>query len=251
MVQSFEQEMIQNGSLHLAEYNPRKMSPTEMDKLVHSLREFGFVQPVVARRSDGLVIGGHQRLVALRHILHADEVSEQDAAAWPVPVVLVDLDDAHARALNLALNKISGEWDYEKLGEVLASLRTDTFDLFAMTGFDASEIADIAALTAGLDMAVAPTDVAQLDAEIDAIACRLVVQFETRGDFDACMKVLRSHGMTGARDAADALAAVCAKATACGRETSTKSAARRKSAAARNTKRKGKLTHADDDHAKT
>ena len=58
------------------------------------------VQPIVARRDDGLVIGGHQRLVAAHRLGMAT-----------VPVVWVDLPVTRSRLLALALNKISGEWD--------------------------------------------------------------------------------------------------------------------------------------------
>ena len=44
--------------------NPRRISEDELDALERSLRQFGFVQPVLARREDRTVIGGHQRLVA-------------------------------------------------------------------------------------------------------------------------------------------------------------------------------------------
>jgi ParB-like chromosome segregation protein Spo0J len=50
--------------LHPDPANPRKISAAELDALTRSLREFGFVQPVIARHEDHIVIGGHQRLVA-------------------------------------------------------------------------------------------------------------------------------------------------------------------------------------------
>ena len=46
--------------------NPRRISDDELDSLERSLRRWGFVQPVLARREDQTVIGGHQRLVAAR-----------------------------------------------------------------------------------------------------------------------------------------------------------------------------------------
>ncbi|MDO8484481.1 MAG: ParB N-terminal domain-containing protein, partial [Candidatus Limnocylindrales bacterium] len=44
--------------------NPRRISDDELEALTRSLREVGFVQPVLARRDDGIEVGGHQRLVA-------------------------------------------------------------------------------------------------------------------------------------------------------------------------------------------
>ncbi len=52
--------------LHPDPANPRRIGEEELDALERTLRQFGFVQPVVARRDDGSVIGGYQRLVAAR-----------------------------------------------------------------------------------------------------------------------------------------------------------------------------------------
>lgn len=46
--------------------NPRIMSEPEMAKLIRSIDEFGLVEPLVVRRQDDTVIGGHQRLAAVR-----------------------------------------------------------------------------------------------------------------------------------------------------------------------------------------
>src|SRR5688572_16353036 len=84
--------------------NPRKISSTELDALTRSLREFGFVQPVLARQHDKMVIGGHQRLLAARRL------------GWKtVPVIFLDLSEEQSRLLNVALNKISGEADEQLL----------------------------------------------------------------------------------------------------------------------------------------
>ena len=82
--------------------NPRRISDAELDSLTRSIRQFGFVDPVIARREDKVVIGGHQRLLAARRLGLAS-----------VPVILLDLSGDQARLLNLALNRISGSWDEE------------------------------------------------------------------------------------------------------------------------------------------
>lgn len=48
--------------------NPRRISDDELDALTRSIQEFGLIDPIIARRSDGLVIGGHQRLLAARRL---------------------------------------------------------------------------------------------------------------------------------------------------------------------------------------
>ena len=89
------------ADLKPAAYNPRQISPKALEGLGASVREFGLVQPIVWNRSTGNVVGGHQRLKALE----AQGVTETD-------VVVVELDEARERALNLALNSpsIAGEF---------------------------------------------------------------------------------------------------------------------------------------------
>jgi len=112
--------------------NPRRISEDELDSLERSLRQFGFVQPVLARKADGTVIGGHQRLVAARRLGLAT-----------VPVTYLDLSIEQARLLNLALNKISGSWDDALLARLLADLQT-TPDLdLTLSGFGEDEIRDL------------------------------------------------------------------------------------------------------------
>src|SRR5438309_5380247 len=114
--------------LHPDPANPRKISDAELDALTRSLREFGFVQPVIARHHDHIVVGGHQRLVAARRI-----------GLKSVPVIYVDLSPEQSHLLNLALNKISGDWDDQLLARMLADLQANAVDL-ELSGFGADEI---------------------------------------------------------------------------------------------------------------
>jgi len=131
--------MIQREKLHIVHVpasrlrpwagNPRVMPASEMEKLKRSIAEFGFVEPVVVREADHTVIGGHQRLEAAKAL-----------GLGTVPAVYVDVTEAEATVLNLALNKIQGEWDLPKLGELLAELqRLPDLDE-TLSGFDEREI---------------------------------------------------------------------------------------------------------------
>ena len=112
--------------------NPRRISEDELDALERSLRQFGFVQPVLARSEDRLVIGGHQRLVAARRL-----------GLTSVPVTWLDVTVEQARLLGLALNKISGSWDEQLLARLLADLgATPEVDL-TLSGFGGDEIGDL------------------------------------------------------------------------------------------------------------
>ena len=126
-------EKMKVSDLKFAPYNPRKIDDKELAKLKRSISEFGYVEPIVWNKRTGFVVGGNQRLKALREL----EIEEVD-------VVVVDLDDAKEKALNVALNKISGEWDFIKLKDVLTDIDTGDFDI-ELTGFDLDEIGELIA----------------------------------------------------------------------------------------------------------
>jgi len=118
------------NDLKPARYNPRKdLQPgdSEYEKIKMSINEFGFVEPLVVNKNLK-IIGGHQRFKVLRDM----GVSEVDC-------VVVDLDEQKEKALNIALNKISGDWDKLKLKEVFLELDILEFDL-ELTGFDLDEV---------------------------------------------------------------------------------------------------------------
>ena len=104
--------------------NPRRIGTAELEALTRSLREYGFVQPVLALRSDRTVVGGHQRLLAARKL-----------GLKEVPVIWLDISLERARVLNLALNRISGSWDDELLARMVADLSSlEEIDL-SLSGF--------------------------------------------------------------------------------------------------------------------
>lgn len=116
--------------LNAAPYNPRKdLQPgdPEYQKIARSIEKYGCVEPIIWNEKTGNVIGGHQRL----KVLVATGAVEVD-----VSVVQLSLEDE--KALNLALNKISGQWDNEKLSAVLQDLSAG-FDV-EVTGFDQHEV---------------------------------------------------------------------------------------------------------------
>ena len=117
-----------------ADYNPRKdLKPgdPEYEKLKRSIEQFGYVEPVIWNEQTGRVVGGHQRLKVLT-----------DMGITEVDVVVVSLSDEKEKALNIALNKISGAWDNEKLALVIADLQGTDFDV-SLTGFDPEELDDL------------------------------------------------------------------------------------------------------------
>ena len=117
-----------------ADYNPRKdLKPgdPEYEKLKRSIEQFGYVEPVIWNKTTGRVVGGHQRLKVL-----------MDMGITEVDCVVVDMPEDKEKALNIALNKISGEWDKDKLALLITDLQGADFDV-SLTGFDPAEIDDL------------------------------------------------------------------------------------------------------------
>ena len=113
-----------------AAYNPRKaLKPgdKEYEKIKGSITEFGYVDPVIVNK-DMTVIGGHQRISVLK-----------DLGFTEIDCVVIDIDKTKEKALNIALNKITGEWNKELLADLIMDLQESDFDV-NLTGFDPPEI---------------------------------------------------------------------------------------------------------------
>ena len=128
-----ELKMLPVSVLKPAEYNPRKKlkkGDKEYKKIENSIREFGFADPLVVN-ADMTIIGGHQRLnVAI------------DLGYTEVPCAIVDVDKTREKALNIALNKITGAWDDQMLADLLKDLENVNFNL-DFTGYEAPEIGQL------------------------------------------------------------------------------------------------------------
>ena len=116
-----------------AAYNPRKKlkkGDKEYEKIKQSLLKFGYVDPIIVNE-DLTVIGGHQRLTVLK-----------DLDYETAKCVIVKLSKEDEKALNIALNKITGQWDEALLADLLLDLQESDFNL-DLTGFEPPEIDDI------------------------------------------------------------------------------------------------------------
>ncbi len=109
--------------------NPRRISEAELESLTRSIREFGLVDPIIARREDKTVIGGHQRLLAARKLGYK-----------MIPVVFTDLSREQARLLNISLNKIGGSFDQELLARLLSELNAVPGVDISLAGFEEEEL---------------------------------------------------------------------------------------------------------------
>lgn len=123
-------ETIKIKDLKPAKYNPRKdLKPEdkEYQKIKKSILKFGYVETIIVNK-DLTVIGGHQRLKILEELGYEE-----------IECNVVDLTKNEEKALNIALNNLSGDWDNQKLEDLITELKVKDFDL-DVTGFDEEEI---------------------------------------------------------------------------------------------------------------
>lgn len=128
---AMEWRTIPVGELKPAAYNPRKKlkaGDKEYEKIKNSIQEFGYVEPIICNY-DMTVIGGHQRLTVLKDLGYTE-----------VQCVVVHIEDENkVKALNVALNKITGAWDEQLLADLLVDLKAQDFNT-DFTGFEAPEV---------------------------------------------------------------------------------------------------------------
>ena len=142
-------EKIKLTDLVPANYNPRQISKEEKKKLENSINNFGIVEPILINLSNNRIIGGHQRFDVLfdQHLLDNNIYAEvnllrlNESYGWVFPDNDKNLESEDMeKALNLVLNRVSGDWNEEKLHQVFNDLQESGFNQMGLTGFDNSEI---------------------------------------------------------------------------------------------------------------
>ena len=141
-----------------SDYNPRLISDEEFTKLNNSINEWGLVDPIIINLKNMHIIGGHQRFsVLLDKYDKTGDYAElslfrKGDIGWLFTDETFNIkNNSHEMGLNVALNKISGEWDYPKLNDLLEDLSLDdTFDI-SLTGFDSLDVSNMELLDVDLD----------------------------------------------------------------------------------------------------
>lgn len=151
------------------EGNPREQTRRVLRDLMRSITKFGFVEPVIVWKNApdfgypaGTVLGGHRRLDAVKQL-----VADEGYDGSKIPCVEVGVNSvAAAKALNIALNKISEDFDPIKLRDWFLDIRNEGLDL-EMTGFlpaeaeyifeyDVKEVGNLDYDTRGLEKLICP-----------------------------------------------------------------------------------------------
>lgn len=126
-------EKVNINDLISPEYNPREISDEEMQKLKTSIQEFGYIDPIIVNDVNQHIVGGNQRYFALKEL----EYTEVDV------VYIHEEDSNREKALNIALNKISGEFDEVKLNQIFTDMKLEGFEAINLTGFEDYEIQEL------------------------------------------------------------------------------------------------------------
>jgi ParB-like chromosome segregation protein Spo0J len=118
--------------------NPRKIDRNELEKLKNSILEFGY-SSILSVTNKFEVLGGNQRKKAIEELLEAgEEIAGIDKEGNLEVLIIEGLTKEQQKALNIALNKISGDWDVDLLSKIINEIN-GTIDT-TLTGFDSEEI---------------------------------------------------------------------------------------------------------------
>jgi ParB-like chromosome segregation protein Spo0J len=189
-----EPARVRLADLAFAPYNPRTMPAAHMRALKASLLKHGLVLNLVVQREGMVLIGGHQRVTAVRELC-AERGLPEPEHAW---ATVLDVSDDDAKQLNVALNApgLAGEFDPYKLGalfqDVLPRMSNDDFPAL---GFDRDEVAELVKLAMPPDDQAAALEADALGLAGFAKSVTLTVEFETVADRDAAKDLLREQAI--------------------------------------------------------
>lgn len=183
-----EPTQVKLSELKFAPYNPNKITRIELNSLRASLRKHGMVLNLVVQKHsrrfnlDNVLVGGHQRVTALREEFEERGV-EPPELVW---AVVLDIDDATAMQLNIALNRIGGEFDPLKLGEIFNTIHNVmSLDDLQATGYDQTEVESLMRLTQ-------PPPPPEDEVKAFASAATLSIEFTSAAERDEARNLLKT-----------------------------------------------------------
>lgn len=157
---------ININDIHLSEYNPRIMSGKNYERLSKNIEKFGLVSPIIVNLKNNHIIGGHQRYKVLteKEITDLSMIKLNDIGwVFPSQELIIETEEDE-KLLNVALNKISGEFDNLKLSNLLSDLTEKGFDA-SLSGFNESELKEFSSFD--LDVGLDPISFEEMEYETD------------------------------------------------------------------------------------
>lgn len=117
---------VRVGLLKQAPYNPKTISPEDLEALKSTIRQDGFVQNLIVQKhspkyGDSVLIDGHQRIKAIRELC----IEDNKPVPEELPAVVLDIDDRSAKKLNLKVERVGGDPEPRLLGELLEDLHSE------------------------------------------------------------------------------------------------------------------------------
>lgn len=110
---------LNRSAIHLAGYNPRKLSDESRKTLKRGIKKFGLVGGIVVNKRTGLtVVSGHQRLSVM------DELQKYPENDYKIRVDMIDVDEKQEKELNILMNNLNaqGTWDFDALAQIVPDI---------------------------------------------------------------------------------------------------------------------------------
>lgn len=221
---------VRLSDVDFAPYNPRVMPAEKMRALKASLVRHGLVLNLVVQKKGKrlVLVGGHQRVRALRELC--------EERGWNVPetawAIVLDLSDDEAKRLNVALNRIEGEFDPHRLGEVFAGMQLSDDDALAI-GFGLDEIGELIKLARPPEVLAEELEGAAAELGGFAKSVTLTIEFDTVAQRDQAKEMLAAAAKARGKKAGAVLLAVLTEAKLAGAPTPQKVKAKANGKAAR------------------
>lgn len=197
------QTMIKVSDINPAAYNPRRISPEKYDALKENITTEGFVEPLVVQKKGLRLIGGHQRLRAVKEL-----AIEAGSIPPDLPCTVLDIDDVRAKKLNIKLNSLTGEFEARMLGELLVDLYESpasvTYEEAMSIGFTQEDV------TRHIHIVEPPVSIPGGDegGKPFATSTSLSLEFDSASTRDAVKKILKERSALEKKKSGDVIAAV-------------------------------------------
>lgn len=144
-----EIQKLKLNTLKIPEYNPRIFPEEEMQKLIKNIEENGYLELIVVNKRNNHIVSGSHRYKALQFLGYKE-----------IDCIVIDIDENREKALNIAMNRIGGFFDEDKLETIIRQLNETNFDL-ELTG-----LADFELDVMLSDIEIEDSDIPEIDPDL-------------------------------------------------------------------------------------